>query len=193
MKGLIIKDLLEMKKFRISIFLYLLLTLLFLLSGMAGLAGIFAYLIFTSLTFKIVLSDMQKNNARLIFSWPFTRREYIAEKYGFSLGVGFLTALCTSLSIPLFSAVDFFQAFLIQTFMVIVYVSIMLPLYFRFQNQASIIQVILTVALLIPAPGFFDHPLAWSAIHPVVLAVLSLMLLTGSWIYSLHVLQYKRF
>ena len=144
MKGLLIKDF-KYIKYQYHFFLLLFLIAIGISMFSKESSFIIGYLSFiTSLFVLTTISYDEFNNGyAFLFTLPFSRKEYIIEKYVFGLGVGSIgwliaTIIASILEITTFHNMSILELWLSSLFVIdvlILLVSIMIPIQFKFGSE----------------------------------------------------------
>lgn len=192
MKGLIIKDAILTSKLWKSMLIILALECLFFYQNMDAFAVIFTGIFLSSFCSSFTEAELSKVYSKATFALPFTRKQYILEKYFYSsipgIAAAFLVALIAML-IRHTSILNMLESVLAAAFVVIVYVSIRIPTQIRFAGISYLIQMILAALIMVAAVYFQDaiFPFRFSIEWPIVFAVaLTAALLAGSMMLSLR-------
>ena len=213
MKGLFIKDLLIIKG-RKQIFLVVgLLVVVYAMMGMGAFAMQFMSLMGTTIAISTASFDSMDNGSAFLFALPFTRRQYVTEKYLFSVGGGVVGMLIGTIIVIISqltgaaaaeSVLPYVGAGIIVN---VVMVSVMLPLDIKFGSErsrtamfafvAAILIIAYLIAKLVPITvlerigGFLiSRSVAELGLG---LAVFAIVLLAISLLVSFHIIEKKEY
>ena len=206
MKGLLIKDLLILKKYAYTILFVLLVGII---AGTKDISFIAGYIIlFLSVIAMSTISYDEANHGLLtLFSLPISKSTYVKEKYLFSWIVtlaGFLfTLLLSVLNMDTFQ--DSFEAVFVILSTGILLLSFALPFQLKYGNEKGRIVLFVTIFFFIFLAIFLDEFLInWvnafeKMIHQINPSVLSMILFLASmfvyWIsmkISIHIYKNKQ-
>lgn len=144
MKGLFIKDLMILKSRKQIFFVVTFLAVMYAVLGMHAFAMQFLGLLGASSVVSTLSYDFMDNGGTFLFALPFTRRQYLAEKYLISIGGGVL-GLLVGLLVVGFGVLtgtpidhgEFFAYVAVGVLVAVVMVSLMIPLEIKFGAEQS--------------------------------------------------------
>lgn len=167
MKGLFIKDLMILKSRKQIFFVVAFLAVMYALLGMHAFAMQFLGLLGASSVISTLSYDFMDNGGTFLFALPFTRRQYVAEKYLISIGGG-VVGLLVGLLVVGFGVLtgtpidngELFGYVALGVLIAIIMVSLMIPLEIKFGAEqsrtamfaviAGIFIVVIVVAKILP-------------------------------------------
>ena len=85
MKGLLIKDLMVLKGRKQMFIIVVFLTAMYGIMGLGAFAMQFLSLMGTTICLSTIAYDNMDNGTAFLFALPFTRKQYVAEKYLFGI------------------------------------------------------------------------------------------------------------
>ncbi|MCR4999279.1 MAG: ABC-2 transporter permease [Lachnospiraceae bacterium] len=214
MKGLFIKDLLILKSRKQLYIVVLALAVMYAVMGMHAFAMEFMALLGASSVISTLSYDFMDNGGTFLFALPFTRRQYIAEKYLISYGGGLVGMLLGSLVVlagiamgqPI--AVDEIFTYIVVGVMITAFmVSFMIPLEIKFGAEQSRTAMFAVMAAVMIAAVIIARILPESVVARVAVYLQSLtdlqmglgiglfavVFTTISVLLSLHFIQKKEF
>lgn len=199
MKALLLKDCLQLRQYGKTILLYIGIAICIAISN-PEFAICYTAILLTSIAGRQQLMDLRTDFARLLFSWPFTRITYVLEKYLFSIGLSFLAEVVLVAILVLFRtlpASEMVQALAVGMGTALVFVIVMIPMYFKFENNTPIAQIILAAAFLVVLLYMGGQNISLPVISRQVLITGATLLLAaalgGSFWLSCHFLKNKAF
>lgn len=199
MKGLLMKDLLWTKQQRKLLLILVLLLVMYILMDMTSMImGIFP-LLMTIIISKTIIFDLDDRSSRFLFTLPFSRKQYVTEKFLLCIGTDALMVLiglvASWIMLESSQKADLNETALTCLLSGIIVTSLLIPTMIRFKDKAQIILMTVTLALIIAFLFFFDPegggslpqlPEAW--IVPV-LGISALVLLIGSFWLSCRLME----
>lgn len=150
MKGLWIKDLEWIVCQKNTMILFLVLGLFYLVMGMGEFAVVFLSILLSILFTKSILFDESNNGMLYLFSMPCTKKQYVIEKYLFSILTSFGIAVLMCLSIIFFSGWSFNESFMLMMTCfceIALLVSLTIPLILKYGQSG---QIVLSLIVFIP-------------------------------------------
>lgn len=152
MKGLVMSDLLWWKAQRGLLGVIVCLTILYVVTDNVlfslGFPGIFAVV----LSSKTILNDLQEGTSRWYFSLPFSRDQYVLEKYLFPLGAAILVIALQLILYALFGMGSFAQLLMVAGGILAVLAlieSVLIPVMIRFQARSTLVLMVSMVAFIL--------------------------------------------
>ncbi len=144
MKGLFIKDLMILKSRKQIFFVVAFLAVMYAVLGMHAFAMQFLGLLGASSVVGTLSYDFMDNGGTFLFALPFTRRQYLAEKYLISIGGG-VVGLLVGLLVVGFGVLtgapidhgEFFAYVAVGVLVAVVMVCFMIPLEIKFGAEQS--------------------------------------------------------
>lgn len=144
MKGLFIKDLMILKSRKQIFFVVAFLAVMYAMLGMHAFAMQFLGLLGASSVVSTLSYDFMDNGGTFLFALPFTRRQYLAEKYLISIGGG-VVGLLVGLLVVGFGVLtgtsidngEFFAYVAVGVLVAVVMVCFMIPLEIKFGAEQS--------------------------------------------------------
>ena len=217
MKGLLIKDLLLLKNQQRFFLLIFFMSAGMLLVGVNSAFVInYVTLIFTMFTLSSISYDEYDNGYAFLFTLPITRNQYAAEKYVF----GFVTGGSAWIIVTVFAVIMNFVrggagmlelviTALLYLFLSLLFMAVVVPVQLKFGTEKGRIVLIFIIGLIFAA-GFivvkaaktFQLDLstvvaaltsfaAWPVI--IVLLLISLAAVFGSYLISVNIMKKKQF
>ena len=214
MKGLFVKDLMILKSRKQLYIVVLALAVMYAVMGMYVFAMQFMALLGASSVVSTLSYDLMDNGGTFLFALPFTRRQYIAEKYLISFGGGLAGMLLGVLVVltgiamgqPI-SLDEMFTYLMVGLLIVVFMVGFMIPLEIKFGAEQSRTAMFAVMAAVMIAAVIIARILPESIVARVVVYLASLtdvqiaggvgliavVLTTISVLLSLHFIQKKEF
>lgn len=192
MKGLFMKDLLWLKQQKRMLMIVLLLVLLYLFGDMYGFMLAFLPCWMVLLCTRIILNDLDGSSSRFLFTLPFSRNQYVTEKFLLCMGAGGLSLVLVGLLAWVLggaATVEFLPSALATLPPVLIIMcAVIIPLSIRFKNNYTLIMMLSGVFILLVVFAFQDSMpsleipafLQSSWMIPVLWTI-SLLLLAISW------------
>lgn len=152
MKGLLVKDILSLKNQRKMLLVCLGLGLLYIFLGLGDMAMGYLPFFLILLCTKLLINELTSKEMQFYFTLPFSRKQFVTEKYVYCIGFPVLILLLTGVLTWIFSASARSRIGMTMLAIVpalLVAVSILMPLILKFKDKASF--VITICALLICA------------------------------------------
>lgn len=192
MKGLLMKDLLWLRQQKKMFLIVLILLMLYLFIQMYSFMAVFFPGWMLLVCTRTILMDLDGSSSRFLFTLPFDRKQYAAEKYILSLGACLLVLLLVTGVGLLFGQTQDRDMLLacLQGLPVALCLmcSVIIPLSIRFKNNASLIMMLSGVGIFpilfllqdwmgensLPVPGTGT----W---FPYALLAVSILILGLSW------------
>lgn len=150
MKGLLIKDFEWIVCQKNTMFLFLVLSVFYLVMGMGEFAVIFLSVLLSILFSKSILFDESNNGMLYLFSMPCTKEEYVMEKYLFSILTSVLTAAVLCIIMTLFLGVNTYDSLMmlaVSAGEICLLTSFNIPVILKFGQNG---QVILSLIIFAP-------------------------------------------
>ena len=199
MKGLLMKDLLWAKQQKKLLLILGILVVMYavmdMLDMILGFIPLFLSLIFS----KTILFDLDDRSSRFLFTLPFTRKQYVSEKYLLCIGVNTLSVLvvwaaCFLLMNPAEKA-DLNTSALLVILTGIILISILIPAMVKYKQKsqfmlmaAALGLVLINLFLADPENGIMLPVLPEQWLLPLT-ALLALVLFAGSFWLSCHLMK----
>lgn len=143
MKGLLMKDLLWLRQQKKMFLIVLILLMLYLFTQMYSFMAVFFPCWMLLVCTRTILMDLDGSSSRFLFTLPFDRKQYAAEKYMLSLGAGLLVLLLVTGLGLLFGQTQDRDILLASLqglpIALCLMCSVVIPLSIRFKNNASLI------------------------------------------------------
>lgn len=160
MKGLFTKDLLWVKQQKKLLLILALLLVMYILMDMEGLVLVLFPPLLTIILGKTIVFDLDDRSSRFLFTLPFTRKQYVLEKYLLCIGADLILILAGWL-IGLLRADSMGRAELNQNVIIaalfgILLVAVLIPMMMKFKEKAQIVLMASALALVIVYLFFFD-------------------------------------
>ena len=214
MQGLFVKDLMILKSRKQLYIVVLALAVMYAVMGMYVFAMQFMALLGASSVVSTLSYDLMDNGGTFLFALPFTRRQYIAEKYLISFGGGLAGMLLGVLVVltgiamgqPI-SLDEMFTYLMVGLLIVVFMVGFMIPLEIKFGAEQSRTAMFAVMAAVMIAAVIIARIMPESIVARVVVYLASLtdvqiaggvgliavVLTTISVLLSLHFIQKKEF
>ena len=214
MKGLFVKDLMILKSRKQLYIVVLALAVMYAVMGMYVFAMQFMALLGASSVVSTLSYDLMDNGGTFLFALPFTRRQYIAEKYLISFGgrlagrlLGVLVVLTGIAMGQPISLDEMFTYLMVGLLIVVFMVGFMIPLEIKFGAEQSRTAMFAVMAAVMIAAVIIARIMPESIVARVVVYLASLtdvqiaggvgliavVLTTISVLLSLHFIQKKEF
>lgn len=213
MKGLWIKDIRGLLKYKTRFFLS---TIgIAILYGIMGLESLLLYFgVFVSLGYMttILLNDEQDGASSFLFTLPFSRKQYIQEKYMFgivnslcnTIFFGSATILIRSVRTGLFSSIVFGEI-MVTLLLVFFLIAIQLPICLKFGVEKGRYICAVSVGIFFSLVGyllsihvesyqiFFEHIIRKKELYFCLFAVIVIIILTISYMISVKIVEKKEY
>lgn len=195
MKGLLMKDLLWAKQQKKLLLILGILVVMDMLDMILGFIPLFLSLIFS----KTILFDLDDRSSRFLFTLPFTRKQYVSEKYLLCIGVNTLSVLvvwaaCFLLMNPAEKA-DLNTSALLVILTGIILISILIPAMVKYKQKSQFMLMAAALGLVLiylfladPENGIMLPVLPEQWLLPLT-ALLALVLFAGSFWLSCHLMK----
>lgn len=175
MKGLLTQDMLWMLSQKRALIITLTLILIYMFTDMAVFGMVFGMMLIMIWMIKSIVFDLGPAG-KFLFTLPFSRKIYVAEKYLASLGGSFVTGLLISIVLAFFKGTpDVWEAFGSAVLMCLFMAAILVPVTIRFKERSRLIIMIMALAVCLPmglADGI-EIPAAVSMNIPLVLGIIA--------------------
>ncbi|WP_273235293.1 ABC-2 transporter permease [Ileibacterium valens] len=207
MKGLFTLDLqfLISQKRLFMVFLFIMAAFVF--GGDSNILMSMAPLLIIIILIRSLLIEVEANNARMLFTMPFSRKDFVIEKYALIFGGAFLAqviVLWISSFILKTSEAEFTGQILLQLLIISIPASILIPINLKFKSNSQIVTMFLSMALvlavislmeyqdeLVSFFGQIDH------IHPIILTasgvILIILFISVSMLISYQIVKSEEF
>ena len=217
MKGLLIKDLLLLKNQQRFFLLILFMSVGMLLAGVNSLFVInYITLIITMFTLSSISYDEFDNGYAFLFTLPITRNQYAAEKYVFGFVTGGSACIIVTVIALIMNFVrggagtlELLITALLYLFMSLLFMAVVVPVQLKFGTEKGRIVLIFIIGLIFAA-GFIVVKAAKTfqldlstvvaaltsfAAGPVIIVLLliSLAAVFGSYLISVNIMKKKQF
>lgn len=160
MKGLFVHDLLWFGEQKRLLVIYILLAVLYLATDMGAFALGMLPLLTGLIELRTIMADLEGESRRYFFTLPFSRSQYVAEKYLAALGLPMALSIVLMIAIGLLHSMSWQQAAMtaVECWLVeAVFLSIMIPLVIRFKSKISIWMMVVSVAVVLLMLLFEDY------------------------------------
>lgn len=200
MKGLLIQDLLTAGKQRNFLVVMILLMALFLMQDMLIFACAYFPLLAVFFFLKISLLGIDGKEMRFEFTLPFTRREFVLEKFLISMGASVLFGVVMILAAWILDGQNI-GGYLVSIGIALVSCAVMtalfLPLTLKYGNRSMLYMSLgfafLMVAMVSADFISLDQAAAFLMGHLWILAAAVVLLIAGSYLLSMRILARKKF
>lgn len=204
MKGLIMQDLVILKNQKILWILVAVLSFFYITMGMATFMISFGSVFWAMVTVKTVYLELEKNVAPFLFTLPFSKTQYVGEKYLISFLLPVVYMVVFGLICLIFKQISLEEigiSFIASLLVVGLMIALFIPLSIRFKDKATLVSIGMTgIFLLIISwvgeNGHFDNLDFLSPYWPtlqMVFPIVWVLILGGSIWLSLKWIQKEEF
>lgn len=192
MKGLLIKD---FSLFKNEFLIYFILFTIFGVGAIIinqPIINMTACIVLSSLTISTLSYDSYDNGYAFLFTLPFTRKEYVLEKYGLALGLNLIWLIGYSIvSWILYKDINI-QIVIMFSSMIFVYNSVMIPLYIKYSAEKAKVVLGFVTGFIVAIYYFLFDAFQYLQINGIFLFVTVCMFYI-SYRLSLRIIQKKEY
>lgn len=207
MKGLFTLDLqfLISQKRLFMVFLFIMAAFVF--GGGSNILMSMAPLLIIIILIRSLLIEVEANNARMLFTMPFSRKDFVIEKYALIFGGAFLAqviVLWISSFILKTSEAEFTGQILLQLLIISIPASILIPINLKFKSNSQIVTMFLSMALVLAVISLMEYQDELVSvfgqighIHPIILTasgvILIILFISVSMLISYQIVKSEEF
>ncbi|MEY8379947.1 ABC-2 transporter permease [Ileibacterium valens] len=207
MKGLFTLDLqfLISQKRLFMVFLFIMAAFVF--GGDSNILMSMAPLLIIIILIRSLLIEVEANNARMLFTMPFSRKDFVIEKYALIFGGAFLAqviVLWISSFILKTSEAEFTGQILLQLLIISIPASILIPINLKFKSNSQIVTMFLSMALVLAVISLMEYQDELVSvfgqighIHPIILTasgvILIILFISVSMLISYQIVKSEEF
>ena len=207
MKGLFTLDLqfLISQKRLFMVFLFIMAAFVF--GGDSNILMSMAPLLIIIILIRSLLIEVEANNARMLFTMPFSRKDFVIEKYAPIFGGAFLAqviVLWISSFILKTSEAEFTGQILLQLLIISIPASILIPINLKFKSNSQIVTMFLSMALVLAVISLMEYQDELVSvfgqighIHPIILTasgvILIILFISVSMLISYQIVKSDEF